>query len=318
MQNENFINLHFNKVNHIINLKIFLKMKHFTKILIVIVAIVFANNTYAQDTIAAWTFPAGSADSLVDVGPSLNASRYLSCSYGTWNAPTYYDIDIDYSLLGVGTSNDFCAAVSDIDNGADSVVWMVKFKTTGYSDIKFSSKQRIKTNSDKAVFKYLIQYKLSGTSDWHNVTDTVICMNDWVTGAVTDVALPATCDDQSGQISIRWLQISNALTEKKGVYISMLDDIIITGTLSSSSINDDFINTPFFDVYPNPSIGDFVVQSNNNLGNVKVFDLAGKCIFEESNINQNIIKFEDFNKGIYFVNVIDKNNRTFTKKIVIR
>jgi len=301
-------------------------MKKMLQMAILVIALSLNNLIYAQDTIVAWTFPQNSADSLVDVSIPLNSSRYLSCQYGTFNSPTYYEIAIDYSLQGSGSVDDYCASVGGIDFGKDSVYWMVKFKTTGYENLKFSSKQKAMSSPlplTKELFQYKIQYKLSGTSVWNDLVNPVLCDNDWTTGSVSDVQLPAACNNQSGQISIRWLQISNILEkgnsnnflDKIGA-ISMLDDIVVTGTVITDIAENNEI-TPSFDIYPNPSNGSFTIESNKQLGNVKIFDIAGKNIFEK-NINDNKVFVDGLKQGIYLISVLDNNNQTLTKKIIVK
>ncbi|MGD0711936.1 MAG: hypothetical protein ABR968_12240, partial [Bacteroidales bacterium] len=196
------------------------------------------NSVFAQDTLIAWTFPSTSADSLADAGVAAlsYSTRYISCQYGHANGR----IPISYTATGAGGGSDKCAMATGWTNDPDSANWMVKFKTTGYSNLMVYSKQLSDgTNPGPRDFK--VQYKLPGASSpWIDLGTTVTCANDWTTGVVNGVSLPATCDNQSSQVGVRWMVNSqldingNALLSTG---ISEIDDIVITGT-STVGINE--------------------------------------------------------------------------------
>jgi agmatine/peptidylarginine deiminase len=69
-------------------------------------------------------------------------------------------------------------------------------------------------------------------------------------------------------------------------------------------------------LYPNPTTGQFTVEGAN-VAKVEVFNLVGQKVHEAEgrvvNINAN-----DWNKGIYLVNIIEQNGAVVTKKLVVR
>jgi agmatine/peptidylarginine deiminase len=69
-------------------------------------------------------------------------------------------------------------------------------------------------------------------------------------------------------------------------------------------------------LYPNPTNGIFTVESAN-MTKVEVYNLVGQMIYAEQgqmiNINAN-----DWNKGIYLVNITMQNGAVETKKLVVR
>ena len=69
-------------------------------------------------------------------------------------------------------------------------------------------------------------------------------------------------------------------------------------------------------LYPNPTMGQFTVEGAN-VAKVEVFNLVGQKVHEAEgrvvNINAN-----DWNKGIYLVNIIEQNGAMVTKKLVVR
>ena len=75
-----------------------------------------------------------------------------------------------------------------------------------------------------------------------------------------------------------------------------------------------------FSVFPNPTNGDFVLQSNDrNIESVKIANLSGQLIFEENftgfSKRQNV-SLSGVENGIYLIQV-HSNNKIETKKIVI-
>jgi hypothetical protein len=69
-------------------------------------------------------------------------------------------------------------------------------------------------------------------------------------------------------------------------------------------------------LYPNPTNGSFTVEGAN-VAKVEVYNLVGQMVYAEQgqmvNINAN-----DWNKGIYLVNITMQNGAVETKKLVVR
>jgi hypothetical protein len=270
----------------------------------------------AQDTIAAWTFPAGSADDVVDVSLPINSSRYISCEYGTWGASSFYELNISY-IEGFEGTPDSCASASGMENGADSICWMLKFKTVGYHNLKLYSKQKADaTNPGPADFK--VQYKLSGWTEWLDLPNgTISCADDWTTGVLNGVSLPDTCNDLSINVSLRWLQTSNLDHNGSAVLasgISMIDDIIVTGDLIAGVERNKFTT---INVYPNPSNGYFTIENDEEMLQVQIFDLLGKCVYTKNDLQEKQMQINGLETGVYFVHVTKTDNTVAVSKIVV-
>ena len=69
-------------------------------------------------------------------------------------------------------------------------------------------------------------------------------------------------------------------------------------------------------LYPNPTNGSFTVEGAN-VAKVEVYNLVGQMVYAEQgqmiNINAN-----DWNKGIYLVNITMQNGAVETKKLVVK
>jgi hypothetical protein len=73
----------------------------------------------------------------------------------------------------------------------------------------------------------------------------------------------------------------------------------------------------FIDVYPNPTVDKVFIASKYLIRNLKIYDVSGKLCFMENNIsNKYELDVSGFSKGIYTVNIIDKENSYVTKLFV--
>jgi hypothetical protein len=271
----------------------------------------------AQDTIVAWTFPSTSADSLSDVYISANLGRYLSCQYGTWGKPSYHSIHSDYTTDGFLGAPDKCGMATGWDNGADSAYWMVKFKTTGYGSLMLYSKQYSDaTNPGPKDFK--VQYKLPGSSSpWVDLT-TVTCANDWTTGVVNGISIPAACNNQSSQVSIRWLLTSNLDINSNTLLstgINKIDNIVIKGT---STVGISAYESELISIYPNPNNGNFCIENNGEINKIAILDILGKCVYTNENNIGARTELSGFEKGVYLVQITTKDNELHSQKLIVQ
>jgi hypothetical protein len=273
-----------------------------------------SNFVHAQDTIIAWTFPSTSADKYADAGVAAlsYSSRYISCQYG------YLAIDstsINYSTNGSLGSPDKCAQATGWTNNPDSANWMVKFKTSGYANLKLYSKQQ-GGGSYPGPKDFKVQYKLPGSNPWVDLT-TVTCANDWTTGVVNGIDLPATCNNLGSQVGIRWM-VTSQLDINGGTLlstgISKIDDIVITGT-STVGINE--LEESFIKMYPNPNNGNFFIENNGDINKIAVFDILGKCMYTNESICGSRIDLSGFEKGLYLVQITTKDNDVLTQKMIV-
>jgi DNA-directed RNA polymerase subunit F len=77
-----------------------------------------------------------------------------------------------------------------------------------------------------------------------------------------------------------------------------------------------------FNLYPNPNNGNFTLQSLSSKevrATVQLTDILGKTIVEQAFTNKAEISISDANcKGIYFIKVINEENKTiYTGKVIV-
>jgi len=182
---------------------------------------------FGQETITGWTFP-------VNTGPdSLNANMGTEQNMG-------YDIRKEDAAGGEdniyftnGTlANDYAATAANWDNSADNKFWSIKFKMPGYKSFKLSSKQRSGGNTP-GPRDWKVQFQFSGQDFWTDIPNgEIVCANDWETGILQNLPLPAECNNPAGSVYIRWIPTSNLDINGNVLVasgISKIDDIVVTG-----------------------------------------------------------------------------------------
>ena len=84
---------------------------------------------------------------------------------------------------------------------------------------------------------------------------------------------------------------------------------------TASEVNN-FENS-FIDVYPNPATDKVFIASKYLIKSLKVYDISGKLCFQDNTIsNQYELDVSRFSKGMYTINIIDKENSFVTKVFV--
>ncbi len=120
--------------------------------------------------------------------------------------------------------------------------WQIGIVTTGYKDLTLSSKQR---SSSTGPTDFQIQYSTDNGSSWLDVGTAITVANNFTSGVVTDLALPAECNNLANLL-IRWTNTSNVSVGGATVAsggTNRIDDIVVMG-----AFNDPCIATvPFFE-----------------------------------------------------------------------
>jgi hypothetical protein len=71
-------------------------------------------------------------------------------------------------------------------------------------------------------------------------------------------------------------------------------------------------------IYPNPSSGEISIEMGNieSITSIKLYDLAGKILYSNANITENIVHVNGLKKGVYTVNIESNGNNYYEKLIV--
>jgi len=182
----------------------------------------------ATTTVVEWNFPAATNDNIADGGIAANAAKTLT-GVGPAN--------VTYNSAGNGG---LTARADTWGSGSGTKHWQVDLVTTGYGDLTVSSKQR---SSGTGPRDFKVQYRIGVGGAWTDVPGSSITVADnYTSGALSNVALPAVCADQA-QVFLRWIMTSdvsvNAGTIGAGG-ASNIDDVVIRGRANSFvSIYDD-------------------------------------------------------------------------------
>jgi hypothetical protein len=100
------------------------------------------------------------------------------------------------------------------------------------------------------------------------------------------------------------------------------------GVIGFGNISDNFKSAPStgneseftnIKVYPNPGSGDISIELGNieSTASIKIYDLAGKTIYSNTNITENLVHVYGIKKGVYAVNIESNGNNYYEKLIVL-
>ena len=182
---------------------------------------------FGQEVVTGWTFPVNTGtDSL-----NANMGTAQNMGYDIRKEDAFGSEDNIYFTSGT-LENDFAATSQNWDNGADNKFLSVKFKMPGYKSFKLSSKQRSDA-SNPGPRDWKVQYHFSGQDFWTDIPNgAIVCADNWETGVLQNLPLPAECNNPASSIYIRWIPTSNIDINGNEVLasgINKIDDIMVTG-----------------------------------------------------------------------------------------
>ena len=101
------------------------------------------------------------------------------------------------------------------------------------------------------------------------------------------------------------IEVVSSLTTQR-VVVNILENLVDNVTELSSETK----------LYPNPTTGQFTVEGAN-VTKVEVYNIVGQKIHEAEGHSISI-NAADWNKGIYLVNIIERNGAVVTKKLIVK
>jgi len=268
-------------------------------------------NVKAQDTIAGWTFPTGTA---IDANPNhgivANAAMTITTQGGT--------SAIDFTKYGLTTKS---AQATGWDGGKDIKYWQIEINTTGYNNLKLNSKQTA-GGANPGPRDWKAQYKVGSAGSWFDIPGTALVnANNWTSAVLSNVSLPSACDNQTS-VFIRWIMTSDTSIAPPALVVSLgttkIDDIFILGNLVSVSIEQNEINT--FSIFPNPGNGMINIQGDEQVKEIEIYNCTGILIEKIVNRNlSNVFDLTAYPRGIYLIKfLVNNTSEPILKKIIIQ
>lgn len=257
-----------------------------------------------QDTVVQWTFPGN--DGFADGGIQINLLKEINTDGGT-SAISFKN--------GATTK---AAQATGWDNGAGSKQWLVEFSAAGYEDLHISSKLSSGGNAP-GPRDYIMEFKIDCAGIWAPIPGgNLTVANDWTTAAVTNLAMPPACEDAIS-LFVRWRMISDTASDGSIVDstgICKIDDIFITGTLSTSI--SEASQEPEQNIFPNPA-SDFIMTGIIDPGLSATFVGAdGRQVARTPVADDGSIDLSGIPAGVYILRLQDRNGRVIRNhKLII-
>lgn len=165
-----------------------------------------------------WNFPDTPGDAVADGGVAMNATATVTVQGGSTIT--------GYGAVGATT---YSARANDWNSGSGIKFWRIMFDSTGFKNLKISSKQRSSATGPR---DFKMQYKIGAGGTWTDFGPSSITVADnFSGGAVSDISLPSDADNQP-DVRVRWIMTSNTAVNGSPVAAggaSNVDDIIVTG-----------------------------------------------------------------------------------------
>jgi hypothetical protein len=267
----------------------------------------------AQDTLVTYKFKVAN-DSSQTFGNAYNVDNIVL-------RDTSYHVKLIYSSGVDGTAPaDFRLSSTGWASGLDVKYYYTYFASTAYTNILISSRQKSSSTGPK---DFKLQYMVGIGGTWTDVTGGAYsCANDaFILGTLTNVPLGTDANNQP-VVLLRWVMTSNVsvnLGTVASTGTSGIDNIFIIGTPVGVGINNNNLSESI-SIYPNPSNGNFVINnpSENNL-TVDVLNILGSSVLKTQSSEKYInINLESALKGIYFVQLENKQGQKIVKKLIIK
>lgn len=138
-------------------------------------------------------------------------------------------------------------------------------------------------------------------------------MNNQSTGSFT-VPIDAVLNEQ---LRMRVSNLTNSAIDPCGFAFGEVEDYLIIISDKTLTTNEFNQNDTLINIYPNPSSNIVFVKSKKNISKIELFDLRGRKIIQQNNLNKLKTQFdiEHLENAIYILNVYTNGNKII-KKII--
>ncbi|MFK7756849.1 MAG: T9SS type A sorting domain-containing protein [Flavobacteriales bacterium] len=246
-----------------------------------------------------------------DITPENNSSESVLEVIGSYDPN-----DKQVTPSGEGVTN-------MIDPLTEELVYRVRFQNTGTAPaVNVVIEDVIDVNT-------LNLQTLEVLSTSHNLTDVMVD-EDKVLFAFENIMLPdSTSDVEASQGYINFkinvnqgLPLGTVIENDAAIYFDFNEPIITnTSFVTLNEVNSVLESeNATFEVFPNPSQGNFMVNAQENITYLELLDVAGRVVFLASPLSSQIevVLPSSIEPGIYFVRLINENGSEQVQKIMIR
>ncbi len=230
-----------------------------------------------------------------------------------------YDVTGTTSSWAVNSyDNNYFAKINGYVSGTTyaNEDWLINtspISLSNRSDAYLSFITMMNSYGDNTTFSVLISTDYDGVSDPNNYTWTdLTSYANLSTGSYTST--------ESGSIDIsNWLDKSvyiafRFINTAESSNICEVDDILITGTSTTTGIEENKENE--ISIYPNPATDqlNIITSSTNGIANIKIFSISGDLITSINNYNTTEpINIESLQNGVYLLFL---NNESQLNKVI--
>ncbi len=184
---------------------------------------VSTSNTFFEPVnpiLAGWSFPVNGTNVTADNANTNNTAKTLTTNGG--------------SIADATGASTRAPSTSSWQSGSGSKNWQIEINTTGFFNLKLSSAQR---SSGTGPRNFKVQYKIGSGPFADVLGGAVLVANDFTSGVLTNLSLPAACDNQTS-VTIRWIMTSNTNVngDVNGVAsggTSRIDNILVSSAIPS-------------------------------------------------------------------------------------
>jgi uncharacterized repeat protein (TIGR01451 family) len=222
--------------------------------------------------------------------------------------------DKSVSPVGVGPNG-------NITTNDSILTYLIRFQNTGNGPA-----QTVIVTDSISSFLDPTTFQMLGTS--HNYNNIEITSANIIKWTFNNIMLPDSNTNEPashGYIRYKIKQKANnpigtKIKNTAYIYFDFNDPVITNTTLNTidiaASINENK-NVLVFFIYPNPTSGSVLINSQTNFNFVEVLSITGQTLLSEKvNSKTHQLQLQNFSEGIYFVKVSYADGRSLTKKVI--
>ncbi len=214
------------------------------------------------------------------------------------------------------------AGLSNIPHGTSTLTWTIDVPACGKTsdDVLIGNYNPI--NIETEPFNLTV-------NEGENALFGIVVTGDVKTYQWHKGNSPLTNDTHLSGTDTDTLLISNVVEQDTGMYKCIITDMCYENetstnevqlTVNKTSTGLDVPESNGIIIYPNPNKGIFnIVNSKNQIEMIKIYDLEGKLIYLNNNVNTKTTRIDisSYNKGVYIMEIV-KNKKIIRSKLIVQ